>query len=270
MERIGETGKRNLRVLPEDFKYSITKEKYLVEYDNIRLYGEIYKPQTAGKFPAVIFSHGFNGRCTDFFAECRRFAERGYVCYAFDFCGAQQNGKSAGRSNKEYTPYTMKEDLRAVIKNIRGLPEVDETQIFLFGGSQGGFITALTAADDDIKKEITAIAFYFPAFNIPDDWRNAPIQDTPLMGYSIGAAYISSIRDLDVYKVIGNYENDVCIVWGDKDTIVKQTYIDRAAEVYGERAELTVIKGSGHGFIGAALTTAINTVLSFFELRTYE
>lgn len=261
---------RQLRVYDDDFKFEITKKEHIVEYDGISLYGTIYEPKDTGEYPAVIFSHGFNGHYTDFPTECKRFAERGYVCYAFDFCGAQNNGKSTGRTAADYTPFTMKEDLCAAIANIKTLPEVDETQIFLLGGSQGGFVTGLTAADDDIKDQVAAVALYFPAFNIPDDWRNKPVQDTPLMGYSISAEFISSIRELDPYEVIGNYEKDVCIVWGDQDALVRKEYIDRAVETYGDRAELTVIAGAGHGFGGAALTKATETVLKFLEARTYE
>lgn len=256
--------------MPANFKYRVTKKVYTVSYDGITLYGELYRPQAEEKFPAVIFSHGFNGHYTDFPTECKRFAERGYVCYAFDYCGAQANGKSTGRTGENYTPFTMKEDLRAVIADIKALPEVDETQIFLFGGSQGGFITALTAADRDIKDQIAAIAMYFPALNIPDDWRGKPVQNTPLMGYSIGAAFIQSVQDLDPFTVIGNYEKDVCIVWGDQDAIVRRKYIDRAVETYGDRAELTVISGAGHGFVGSDLSRTTDTVLKFLEARTYE
>ncbi len=267
---------RKLRELPAGFTYEIERKLYSVEYtdsENIKisLYGELYAPKAEGRFPAVILSHGFNGHYSDFPTECAAFAERGYVCYAFDFCGAQSGGRSTGRTSADYTPYTMKEDLCAVIADIKQMTNVDETQIFLFGGSQGGFVTALTAADGEIGTQVAAIAMYFPAFNIPDDWRNAPVQNTPLMGYSIGAEFISSIRDLDIYEVIGNYKKDVCIVWGDRDALVKREYIDRAVSTYGkERVELTVLAGAGHGFGGTALTTATQTVLAFLEAHTYE
>lgn len=267
---------RKLRNLPADFAYEVDMNQHLVEYTDsedreITLFGKLYEPQAKGKFPAIILSHGFNGHYSDFPTECMRFAERGYVCYAFDFCGAQSGGLSEGRTSKEYTPFTMKEDLCAAIANIKQLSNVDETQIFLFGGSQGGFVTALTAADEDVKRQIAAIAMYFPAFNIPDDWRNAPIQNTPLMGYSIGADYIRSIRDFDTYETIGHYKGDVCIIWGDQDALVKKQYIDRAVKTYGEdRVSLTILPGAGHGFGGAALTRAVKKVLTFFESHTYE
>ncbi len=265
-----EGGERKLRVLDKDFTYGVTEREYTVEYDGITLYGTLYRPQPKGKYPLVILSHGFNGHYSDFPKECQRFAERGYVVYTFDYCGAQQNGKSTGRDASSYTPYTMKEDLIAVINKLKNYSRVDPTQIFLFGGSQGGFITALTAADREIADMVSAIALYFPALNIPDDWRGKPEQDTALMGYTIGAEYIKSVQDLDPYEVIGGFEKDVCIVWGDQDPIVHREYIDRAKEVYGEKCELTVIEGAGHGFGGEALNTAVETVLAFLEARTYE
>lgn len=267
---------RTPRVLPEDFRYEVQSNQHSVNYTDssekeISLYGMLWAPKAEGKFPAIILNHGFNGHYRDFPAECQAFAERGYVCYAYDFCGAQAGGLSTGRTASEYTPFTMKEDLRAAIANVKGLENVDETQIFLFGGSQGGFVTGLTAADDDVKEEVAAIAMYFPAFNIADDWRGKPVQNTSLMGYSIGAAFIQSVQELYPFDVIGNYEKDVCIVWGDQDALVRRQYIDGAVEAYGEdRVELTVIPGAGHGFGGTALNTAVETVLAFFEARTYE
>ncbi len=267
---------KTLRNLPADFEYSIGYEEHTVGYTDsegkeISLFGQICAPKEKGKFPAVILSHGFNGHYTDFPTECGAFAKRGYVCYAFDFCGAQSGGRSKGRTAADYTPFTMKEDLRAAVQDIKKLPNVDSSQIFLFGGSQGGFVTALTAADEDMKDGLAGIAMYFPALNIPDDWRGKPVQDTPLMGYSIGAKFIGSVQELYPLDLIGNYKKDVCIVWGDQDALVARKYIDGAVTAYGkERVDLTVIEGAGHGFGGAALDTATKKVLSFLEAHTYE
>ncbi len=270
----GSTVDRKIRNLPGDFTYTITTESHTASYTDgqgreIALYGQIWRPEAEGVYPGVILCHGFNGHYTDFLTECRRFAARGYVCYAFDFCGAQTGGKSTGRNAREYTPYTMVEDLSAAVTDIGVLAYVDKSQIFLLGGSQGGLVAALAAAE--LKEKIAALAMYFPAMNIPDDWRASPVRDTPLMGYSIGAEYIGSVRELDPFAVIGGYGGDVCIVWGDRDALVAKKTIDAAVTAYGqERVELTVIPGAGHGFGGAALTTAVDKVLSFFEKHTYE
>ncbi len=263
-----------MKNLDAGFTYEVQRTRHEIAYKDkkgrdIILYGEIYAPKDEGRYPAVILCHGFNGHYTDFPTECLRFASRGYVCYVFDFCGAQNNGKSIGRTAKDYTPYTMVEDLKAAIADIKRLDNVDGTQLFLFGGSQGGFVTGLTAADEEIRDQVTAIAMYFPAFNIPDAWREAPIQETPLMGYCIDAEYISSIRKLDTFKAIGAFKKDVCIVWGDRDAIVMKRNIDGAVEAYGkDRVELTVLPGAGHGFGGDDLEKAVNTVLAFLEAHT--
>ncbi len=248
----------------------VSKQPHTLAYTdsrgrNIELYGEITSPATSGRHPAVILCHGFNGHFSDFPAECERFAAHGFLTFAFDFCGAQRGGRSVGRTADEYTPYTMIEDLKAAVAYIKTLDFVDASRIFLFGGSQGGFVTAMTAADPDVRDDVAAVAMYFPALNIPDDWRRAPARHTPLMGYSIGGFYISSIRALDPFAVIGSFKKDVLIVYGDRDALVARKYIDAAVAAYGSRAELQVLPGAGHGFTGPALAQAVTSLLSFFE-----
>ena len=270
--------KRELRNLPEDVKYEVMSEIHEFTYDDdgteIKIYGELYIPTDApdAKLPAVIMCHGYNGHYNAFPDECKRLGQRGYVAYGFDFCGAQAGGKSTGRSALEYTPFTMQRDLVEVFKHIQSLSYVDETQVFLWGGSQGGFVAGLAAADDAIKDDVAGLALYFPAFNIPDDWTGKPeVPSYPFPEHPIGADFIHSVQNFDVYSVIPNYNKDVCIVWGDQDQTVRREFIDRAVEAYGaDRAELTVIEGAGHGFVGAALTKAIDTVLAFLEARTYK
>lgn len=279
-EKGEEMQERKLRDLPADVTYEYTKEEHSFSYSDeefgtIEIGGEIYEPVgLSGKMPAVILCHGFGGHYNDFPAECDRLAKRGYVAYAFDFCGAQKNGRSTGRTAEEYTPFTMKKDLVETFKHIAGLPYVDETQVFLWGGSQGGFVAGLAAADGEIKDDVAGLALYFPAFNIPDDWRGKPEQTSYPFGtgeQSIGAEFIRSVQDLNVYSVIPAYKKGVCIVWGEADGIVKREYIDRAVTAYGaDRTELTTIPGAGHGFVGEALTTAIDTVMAFLEAHTYQ
>jgi dienelactone hydrolase len=266
---------RKLRALPKDFRYEIAERELCVEYTDstdkrISLYGKIWSPKDGGVYPAVIACHGFNGHHTDFPVECIAFAQRGYVCYAFDFCGAQNGGLSRGRGADDYTLFTMKEDLIAAIAQIKALSNVDGSQIFLFGGSQGGLIPALAAADDGIKDQIAAIALYFPAFNIPDGWRNMPAERTAFLGYFVGAEYIETLRSLNPYDVIANYKKDVCIVWGTQDVLVPREYVEGAVKAYGkDRVDYTVIEGAGHGFGGEALKTAVEKVLTFIEARTH-
>lgn len=277
--------KRELRNLPEDvtYKYETRAEEFTYTDEavgEVKIYGEIYEPtETADgeyppvKMPAVIMGHGYGGHYNDFPNECRRLAQRGYVAYSIDFCGAQTGGRSTGRTKDNYSPLTMQRDLVEAFKHIQSLSYVDETQVFLWGGSQGGFVAGLAAADDKIKDDVAGLVLYFPAFNIPNDHKNDPEQTVRFMGYYLNADYIRSIKDLDPFEVIPNYKKDVCILWGENDTLVKREYVDGAVEAYGaDRAKLTVFTGAGagHGFSGTVLTEAINTALTFLEAHTYK
>ncbi len=270
----GEEVERKLRNLPADVEYEVDSYEHEIEdaESGVKLYGYIYRPIEVGKFPVVIMCHGFNGNYDDFPRECERLAQRGYVAYAFDFAGAQVGGKSTGRTKDDYSPLTMKEDLIIAIKHFKQLKWVDNSQIFVWGGSQGGFVAGLTAADDRVKDDIAALALYFPAFNIPDDHKADPEQTFPFMGYYLNADFIRSVKNLDPFAVIPAYRGDVCIVWGDQDALVKRTYIDQAAAAYGDRATINVLTGdgAGHGFSGAALNRAIDIVMAFLEAHTYE
>ena len=129
----GNSMKRKIRDLPADFAYAVRTEDHTVSYTDsqgrtIDLYGRLWEPDAEGVYPAVILCHGFNGRCTDFHAECRRFAARGYVCYAFDFCGAQAGGKSAGRDARTYTPRTMVEEVAGLFAELLPDPEPEPPQ----------------------------------------------------------------------------------------------------------------------------------------------
>ena len=270
---------RELRNLPADVIYqvesSIHKVSYTDDDDEIEIYGELYMPTDSpdGKMPAVIMCHGYNGHYTDFPKECNRLAQRGYVAYSFDFCGAQTGGRSTGRTKDNYSPLTMQRDLVEVFKHMQSLPYIDGTQVFIWGGSQGGFVAGLAAADDAIKDDLAGLVLYFPAFNIPDQHRDDPEQTFGFMGYYLNADYVRSVKDLDPFAVIPNYKKDVCILWGEQDNLVAREYVERAAEAYGEaRAKLTVFTGPGstHSFGEPVLTEAIDTAMAFLEAHTYK
>lgn len=254
--------------------YMTVKQEHEVRYIDtlgreITLYGELCVPEREGRSPAVILCHGFNGHYTDFLAECARWGRAGYVCYAFDFCGAQSGGRSTGRTAEDYTPLTMVEDVKAAFRDIAALPCVDPARIFLFGGSHGGLVVSLAAADEELRDRVAGLAMYFPAFSIPENWHDARSRQTPLMGYSIGEAYIRSVQELDPYALIPAYPGDVCIVAGDRDPLVTGKTVERGVRAYGEgRVALTILPGAGHGFIGEALNTAVEKVLDFLEVHS--
>jgi uncharacterized protein len=202
------------------------------------------------KCPVVIFSHGFNGTHADFALSSEYLVANGVGAFCFDFCGGSVHSKSDLKTT-EMSIFTEKEDLCAVIDTIRDWENVDRDNIFLFGGSQGGLVTALAA--EEYIEEIKGIVFLYPAFSIPDNWNTKfptleSIPDTyELWEMTLGRIFFESIHGYNVFEHIGQYHKNVLIFHGDQDDIVALEYGKRASKLY-THARMEVFPGEGHGF----------------------
>ncbi len=232
-----------------------------------KVYGKLYTPDKEGVYPAIIMSHGYNGINEDFAKECRYFAQNGYVACAYDFCGGSTRSKSSGKST-DMTIFTEKSNLTAVYNHIKSLGNVDKTRIFLHGGSQGGLVTALTA--EELKDEIKGMILYFPALNIPDDWRRTfkNVSDIPatydFWGLTLGRAFFTSIHDFDTFKNIGTFSKNVLILYGMKDPIVLYSYMEKAKSTY-PNCRLVTYPDEAHGFSPSGGDKAMQETLSFMK-----
>lgn len=247
--------------------YEVKIEELKIPNGENTIYGKIYYPDAEGKFPAVIMSHGYNGTNADFVTECKYYAQNGYVSYAFDFCGGSGASKSTGKST-DMSVFTEKNDVIAIFNYFSEMDRVDKDKIFLFGGSQGGLVTAL--ATEELGDKVAGMALYFPAFNIPDDWRKTyptadKIPDTnDYWGLLLGRKFFEDIHDFQVFDNIGTYSKNVLILHGDKDAIVPISYANRAVDTY-PNAELIIMNGEGHGFTPAGAAKAKEEVLKFLN-----
>ena len=267
MDNKTKTASVKVEVIGKIIDNSPKVEELTIEDGSNKIYGKLYTPKKEGVYPAVILSHGYNGINADFVKECTYFAENGYIAYAFDFCGGSGRSKSSGKST-DMTIFTEKENLLAVFNHIKGMENVDSSRIFLLGGSQGGLVTALTA--EEIADEVKAMVLYFPAFNIPDNWRGtyktveAIPETVDFWGLKLGKNFFASIHDFDPFENIGSYTGNVLIVYGNKDAIVPYNYVTKAKETY-QNAELIVLENEGHGFSPAGGTKAMQEALAFMN-----
>ncbi len=208
---------------------------------DLSIYGKLYTPEGAeGKYPAVILSHSANMTCDSMNSYCQRLAAMGYVAYAFDFCGGSKNSRSDG-DEADMTVFTEVEDLEAVLEAVRGLDCVDSQSVYLFGTSQGGLVSALTAAAH--PDAVRGLMLFYPAFNIAE----LAEKFGSFMGGNEENLYISTLQGYDVYEHIKPYTGDVLIVHGTKDFIVPSSSVEKAADLY-EHCELHLIEGASHGF----------------------
>ncbi|RCW77316.1 alpha/beta hydrolase family protein [Saliterribacillus persicus] len=244
-------------------------EKNVVEINHHgrRVYGVSYMPMNKTEFPMVIFSHGFNGTHADFAMHSEYLADNGVGAFCFDFCGGSVHSKSDLKTT-EMSIITEKEDLCAVIDTIKQWDNVDRDNIFLFGGSQGGFVTALVA--EEYIDEIKGLLLMFPAFCIPDNWTERfPVLDNApdtceIWGVPLGKKFIESIHGYNVFEHIGKFNKNVLILHGDEDEIVPLEYGEKAAKLY-PHASMEVFSGEGHGFSEESNKKVVDMTLEFVK-----
>lgn len=243
----------------------ISKRIFACKRDNLTIRGTEYKPE-GDHLPIAIVSHGFMAFQDTVRQYAIAMAEMGYVSYCFDFCGGSViKGKSDGGTT-EMSVLTEVKDLEAVIRYAGEMQYCDAERIVLMGCSQGGLVSAMTAAK--LHDKIAKLVLFYPALCIPDDARagkmlyakfdpdNIPdiIQCGPMR---LGKCYVKDVIDMDSYQAIEGFLGDVLIVHGTKDKIVNIEYAKRAYEVYmaddgrkdkPENVQFFPIDGGGHGF----------------------
>lgn len=252
----------------ETSKYEYETKELYTKRDENQIYGLIYVPKDAGeKMPAVIFSHGFGGNYQVGTQYAEALVQKGYVVYCFDFCGGSPGSRSDG-STLDMSIFTEQADLEAVIHMMQEQPFVDEENIFLMGTSQGGAVSAITAAAN--KEEIKGAILLYPAFVLVDRIKEQfeTVEDIPdtyyLMWMTVGRAYAENLLDYDIYEAISTYDKDVLLIHGDADSIVPLSYSEKAVEVY-DSARLEVLPGAGHGFSGSDAEQAVTWMLEYLE-----
>ena len=257
--------------IPEDEESSVSGEytEQDMEFyrEGLKIYGKLFLPEGTGQFPAVILGHGFGGNLSYNESYARVFAENGIAAYTFDFIGGGYGIKSDGKMT-EMSVLTEAADMSTVLDGISELPETDADNIFVMGESQGGFVASYIAATrpDDVRG---LIALY-PAYVLQDSaWEMTPdpnnIPETlNLMGMTIGRIYNEDAMSFDIYELLPNFNKNVLIIHGTRDSIAPISYSERAVEVFPS-AELVKIDGAGHGFYGEDEDYAAELAVQFVK-----
>lgn len=247
-------------------EYTFDTSEYIIERSNKTIYGELYRPLTdKEKLPIIIICHGYNSCCEGVRYEAELLAKRGVASYCFDFCGGGLKTKSSGKP-VEMTIRTEQNDLEEVIKEISALPFVDKENICLFGMSQGGFVSALTAPDH--KEMIKALFLVFPAFCIPDDWaersRNNKSELIEFNGMCVSRRFVDELPEYDVFEKAAEFDKKVFIFHGDSDPVVKVSYSEKLVKSY-KNATLTVFPGQQHWFTGEYSEQMMDTICNYIK-----
>ena len=239
---------------------------------NGNIYGMIYKPTIYyGKLPTVIISHGFGANAVTSMAIL--LALRGYACYTFDFCGGSYNTRS-DMEFQDMTILTEKDDLLAVVENVRSLDYVDTDRLYLYGESQGGLVTAITATE--IQEKTAGMVLIYPGFSMFSDMamKYKSFADIPetvdFLGHKLNRTYAEAIFSFlpdnftpisqegnnmqeriavtkKAYEYVSAYKKKVLTIHGTNDPLVDIAFSRELIKYYDD-SELLVIDGAGHGF----------------------
>ncbi len=218
------------------------------------------------RFPIVIFSHGFNGYQDDFQHEAHFLMQKGIGAITFTFCGSGARDSSAFETT-EMTLYTEAEDLSAVMDFVKTLSCYDGN-LFLFGGSQGGMVSAMVAHRR--PKDVTGLILLYPAFCIPDDWNARYSTDESIpecidcWGVLLGRNFVLSLRNLNVYSAMSKFFRPVLLFHGSEDAIVPLRYSVLASKAY-PNVNFIIFAGERHGFSPLRMADVQKKMLNFVK-----
>lgn len=233
------------------------------------------------RLPVAILSHGFMANQRTVHPYAKALARAGRAAFCFDFAGGCVLGGRSDGKTTDMSVRTEARDLAAVLAYVRGLPHIDADDVLLLGCSQGGLVSALVAAEhpDDVAK----LALFYPALCIPDDARAGKMMfarfdpsNVPERFWCgpmrLGRRYAEDVMGMDPFAEIAGYGGPVLIVHGSADRVVDVGYARRALAAYQARpagsdgaacAELVVLEGAGHGFVGRSDALATKALIEF-------
>ena len=248
------------------FSFAAAEEEFYLPGSLGNLYVILKTPPAPdGPVPLILLSHGFGGSHSGIRDYADYFVSNGFAACSLDFCGGGRDSKSDG-TMLEMSVLTEAEDLNAVVDYFRDDPRF--SSIYLWGESQGGFVSSYVAAGR--PEDIAGLVLEYPAYVLTDSAKRnrqeggSFPEESRLLGMRIGRVYYEALASIDIYGHIAAYGGPVLVLHGNLDWLVPLSYSERAAEAY-PNAELIVMPGQGHGFIGSGRKNAMKTELVFFR-----
>ncbi len=243
-------------------------------FEGLTLRGTAYVPDNgATSHPTVILHHGFGSTRLEAFGLfvqiSRALADRGILAVAFDRAGH-------GESDGAFFDTTLSGDIAtgvALVRAVSEWPEVQSENVHLLGMSLGAVVASIIAVDAEVQ--IASLTMISPAAVFVDEIRSGTLQGRSLdevkaNGYfdfnsaRLGPEFINEAREFDVYGRAQGFGGSVRIIHGDADHIVPVDYALRYQDVYGEMADITIIRGGDHMWSAVTVRdTVLREVIDF-------
>lgn len=215
-------------VLPKDFPSAQLVEPQQVTFqseDGLEIHGQLFVPRNhTAPGPALIFVHGGPPRQMllgfhymyyyhNAYAENQYLASLGYVVLSVNYRLGIMYGRAFREPpNSSWRGASEYKDVQAGAKYLQGLPYVDAKRIGIWGGSYGGFLTAMALSRNS---DIFAAGVDFHGVH---DWssflgnRMQGGQDAPDAKEAMKLAYDSS-----PVATVSKWKSPVLLIHGDDD-----------------------------------------------------
>ena len=216
------------QALPRDFpsaKLVVPEQVIFKAADGLEIHGQLFKPANAsGKLPALVFMHGGPVRQMllgwhylyyyhNSYAMNQYLASRGYIVLSVNYRSGIGYGRTfrlaqhrGARGASEY------QDVVAGAKYLRSRDDVDQKRVGLWGGSYGGYLTALGLARNS---DIFAAGVDFHGVH---DW-SLRVAGLPLPIEAPDRARLA--RESSPISAVDKWKSPVLLIHGDDDRNVE-------------------------------------------------
>ncbi len=224
-----------------------------IDHGGRTLRGVLHLPARAGAAPAIVLCHGFGGNRAEFgYSFVRlatRMAECGFAAYRFDFAGC-------GDSDGDFADLTVSDQVSqtvAVLDAVGAHAAVDAARISLLGMSLGGLTASLAA----VERRVRSLTLWAPAAAAAAMDEAAARQRAEAIaehgyddfgGLPIHRRFVDDAEGIDPFTDAAAYTGPVFLAVGSDDFVLGPDLLDRYRSAYGERLDVRVFEGVGHGF----------------------
>ncbi|MGB6604936.1 MAG: prolyl oligopeptidase family serine peptidase [Steroidobacteraceae bacterium] len=269
---------------PADFpvaKLLVPKAVVFNAADGTAVHGQLFESAAASRAPGIVFVHGGPPRqmllgwhymdyYSNAYAVNQYLATHGYIVLSVNYRLGIGYGRAfhqpehAGpRGAAEY------QDVLAAARYLQGLPGVDATRIGIWGGSYGGYLTALgLARDSEVFKAGVDL------HGVHDFTRTRRVPETPPTRYEKGdleeATAVAWQASPDAS--VDGWKSPVLLIQGDDDRNVSfQQTVDLARRLEARHVpyEELVLPNEIHGFLRHSSWLRADTATADFFARTF-
>jgi dipeptidyl aminopeptidase/acylaminoacyl peptidase len=270
--------------LPSDFPATqlVTPKKVVYKApDGVEVHGQLFEVAGTGKKPAIVYVHGgpprqmllgwhYSDYYTNAYAMNQYLASRGYVVLSVNYRLGIGYGHDFHRPlNAGVQGAAEYQDVKAGAEYLQRLPQVDAKRIGIYGGSYGGYLTALALARD--SKLFAAGVDIHGVHNWTAERAASLLENRyekpPDLQRALDLAWQSS-----PVASISTWKSPVLLIHGDDDRNVRfsqTTDLVRRLEKTGVQFEELIIPDDTHHFFMHANMVKVDAAVAAFFDRVF-